>query len=416
MHNNQFKNKVVVTSCLGGSQGDIGVVRSLGRAGIKVILLTEYATSLSRFSRYVERTVVEPEMTRSRAALKKALLDIAAAEEHKPVLFPTADPDLTLLSELKNELSPHFHEFLSHPQLIEVCLDKGKFFEFSRDLGFPIPNTHCPRNIEEVKEIAGQQSFPAILKPLVPQTWSQPKIQRLVDEKKALVINSAAELCETYEKIATLNSDMAIQDYIPGRDDRLYSLHIYVSRAGEVLGYFTGQKIRTFPTYAGIGCFVRSVYVPEIVDSGIDILRKLNYTGMALLQFKQDSRDGQYKLLEINPRASSWNILAERCGVNLAEIAYRDTLGESVVSRPTQMEGINYLYFGHDFRAFLDYRKHGDWSWFSWLRSLLGPKVFQLWCSDDPGPFWRSQRVFFGRVLKKVRKPMKIKSHAAANK
>jgi len=390
-----FPNKVIVTSCMGGSQGDLGVVRALGRAGVSVILLSEYASSIAQYSRYAVRMIHEPGFTQSPDSALACLMRIAETESHKPIIFPTADPDLTVLSNLRDKLEPHFHLFLSTRELIDTCLDKGKFFDFAKHLNFPIPHTYAPNDLEELIELSHSISYPTILKPLIPQTWSQPEIQRIVDEKKALVIDTPEALIDQYRAIAPLNKDMAIQDYIPGRDDRLYSLHIYMDRQGQPVAYFTGQKIRTYPTYAGIGCFVRSVYVPDIVSSGVDILRKLHYTGMALLQFKQDSRTGEFKLLEINPRASSWNLLAERCGVNLPYLACLETLGMDLPPRPRQNEGVNYVFFSHDIRAFLDYRKHGDWSTWAWLRSLLGRNVFQYWCLDDPKPFF----VSVGRAL-----------------
>lgn len=393
-----FPNKVIVTSCLGGSQGDLGVVRALGRCGVSVILLSEYSSSIAQYSRYTERLVCEPSFTQNPAAALACLLEIAKSETHKPIIFPTADSDLTVLSNLREQLEPHFHLFLSTKALIETCLDKGKFFDFAQNLDFPIPHTYAPRSLDELVELSQRISYPTILKPLIPQTWSNPEIQRIVDEKKALVIENADDLIGWYKAISPLNKDMAVQDYIPGRDDRLYSLHIYTDRNGEPLAYFTGQKIRTYPTYAGIGCFVRSVYVPEIVSSGIEILRKLHYTGMALLQFKQDSRTGEFKLLEINPRASSWNLLAERCGVNLPYLACLETLGLDRPTPPIQKEGVHYVYFSHDIRAFRDYRKHGDWNTWTWLGSLLGKNVYQYWSLDDPTPFL----VSIGRAGSKV--------------
>jgi predicted ATP-grasp superfamily ATP-dependent carboligase len=238
-----------------------------------------------------------------------------------------------------------------------------------------------------VKAIGRAARFPLILKPMLPPTWSREPIATVVGHKKALTVHSAAELEARYGAIAALEPRLVVQDYVPGRDDRLYSLHVYMDRASEPLGWFTGRKLRTYPTYAGIGCFVESVTIPEIIADGIDMLRRIHYSGLALLQFKRDDRDGTYKLLEINPRTSSWNLLAAEAGVNLPYIAYRDAIGAPPQAPPVQRDGLRYQYFDHDLRAFWDYRKHGDITLAQWLGSLRGPKVYQLFAADDPSPF-----------------------------
>ena len=124
-----------------------------------------------------------------------------------------------------------------------------------------------------------------------------------------------------------------------------------------------------------------------IVESGTRLLRDMGYTGVALLQFKRDERDGVFKLLEINPRASSWNLLPYACGVNIPYAAYSDVVGLPADPMTRQREGVRYIYFGHDRKAFMDYRRHGDCSWSDWLRSLVGRNVYQYFASDDPGPW-----------------------------
>lgn len=376
----------VVLSCQGGSQGDLGVVRTLGRRGVRVVLVSEGRDGASTFSRYVAEHHVVGDFGDVPRVLS-ALEGIARSGPGRPVLIPTADPDLLLVSEHREVLGRQYELVVPSRDIVAQCVDKARFFHFALAAGFTIPKTWCPRDASEVAAIARTSPFPLILKPMLPPTWSREPVATLVDHKKALTVHSAAELEERYAAIAAHDPGMVVQDYVPGRDDRLYSLHVYMNRASEPLGCFTGRKLRTYPTYAGIGCFVESITVPEIIDDGVDMLRRVGYTGLALLQFKRDDRDGSYKLLEINPRTSSWNLLAAEAGVNLPYIAYRDAIGAPPEPPPTQRDGLRYLYLDHDVRAFWDYRRHGDITLAQWLGSLRGPKVYQLFAADDLRPF-----------------------------
>lgn len=380
--------KCIVLSCFGGAQGELGVVRSLGRMGVHVVLLSEYSDPISRHSKYTQEFIQVRNLYKDKEKSLATLIEYSRKQSIKPVLFPTADPDLEFLSENESILSDYFYLFVSGREIIEHFVDKAKFSIWAKTYSFPVPWTGRPGNADEVINMSKSVSYPVILKPVSPTSWGREHIRDIVNSKKALKIDSANELVELYSKISAYDQDMVIQEYIPGRDDRLYSLHIYINKQGEPLGYFVGQKIRTYPTYAGIGCYVISVELPRLVELGIEILKKVQYTGLALLQFKLDPRNQEFKLLEINPRVSSWNMLATECGVNLPYIAYADTVGGLPVKpQISQLNGIKYIYFEHDLHAFFDYRKHGDCTFWQWLKSYRGRKVFQFYAIDDLRPY-----------------------------
>jgi len=72
------------------------------------------------------------------------------------------------------------------------------------------------------------------------------------------------------------------------------------------------------------------VWVDEVVDAGLHLLRALGCNGLSQVEFKRDPRDGKFKLMEVNPRLWQWHSLARASGVDLPLIAYRDLTGERV--------------------------------------------------------------------------------------
>jgi predicted ATP-grasp superfamily ATP-dependent carboligase len=80
-----------------------------------------------------------------------------------------------------------------------------------------------------------------------------------------------------------------------------------------------------------------AVWVDEVVDQGLRLLRAVGFQGISQVEFKRDPRDGVYKLMEINPRLWQWHGLAAACGVDLPRIAYSDLLGER--PSPARMKG-----------------------------------------------------------------------------
>ena len=65
----------------------------------------------------------------------------------------------------------------------------------------------------------------------------------------------------------------------------------------------------------------------DAVEQALALLDELGYHGIAQTEFRQDARDGELRLMEVNPRLWQWHGLARACGVDLPRIAYEDTLG-----------------------------------------------------------------------------------------
>lgn len=394
----------VVLSCKGGDQGDLGMVRSLGREGVRTVFVTENHAAHALYSKYVDQSILVDSFSLKPQEILNELVEYAKKQAFRPVLFPTADPDLEFISNHREILEKHYYLTIPSKEVVDTFLDKSRFFEFGRRHSFPIAATYTPDANLGIREVANKVDFPVIIKPLHPEAWNMPVVKKMVQSKKAMVIETPEELVRLFESIAVYDNRMIVQEYIPGRDDQLISVHVHMGRDGEALGYFVGRKIRTYPAYAGIGCFVISDFNQELVNISVDILRKSGYFGLALLQFKQDPESKKYILLEINARTSSWNQLPLVCGVNLPYICYLDVLGEALPEKPVQRNNIKYSYFKPDAVALSEYRRTGDWSLAGWIKSYFGRVTFQLYCFDDPYPF---MRVFFADLWHWIGKPFR---------
>ena len=381
--------KAVVMSVSGGVEGSINVVRSLGREGVPVIVVSEDRDSPVMKSKYAGEALYLERFTLTDERTRDFLINLAKGQGSKPVLFPTADPDLLLISRLRKELQRYYHLIIPGEEIVDTFTDKRKFYNLSKRYNFPIPKSFIPADTKEVSDIGEHVQYPVIMKPSQPSSWTNDGVKGIIGLKKAVIVKSSAELIDLYTKIAEFSSDIIIQEYIPGGDDLNFELQIYINKGSEPLGFFTGRKIRINPPYAGSGCFAESVFISDIVEFGINILAQVGYTGLANFDFKQDPDTKEYKLLEINPRVSQWNILAAECGVNLPLLAYYDSLDLEFVKPGTQEENIQYLSFIEDLKSFIEYRRNGDWTFLDWLYSLLrGKKIYQFYASDDLRPFF----------------------------
>ena len=87
--------------------------------------------------------------------------------------------------------------------------------------------------------------------------------------------------------------------------------------------FFTINRCRLMRT--ALSC-VHSMY-----QRGTEPKRSsVKVTGVVEIEFKHDHRDGRYKLLDVNPRAWTWNALGSIAGVDFAHVLWRLAMGEAV--------------------------------------------------------------------------------------
>ena len=300
----------------------LAAIRSLGRAGIEVLALDYRQSPLGFRSRYAKPVRV-PDPADDESGFVSAVVEAGPG-----VVFPTHDPPLNALARNRARLDGFLLPFPDW-SVLEAIQDKRHQLETARAAGVDIPLTAYPKTAAEARGAAEEVGLPVLVKPQHPD-----RFKRLFG-RQAFRCESVAELDNAYRQAEPFGP--MVQELVPGRDDELYSLGSYLSADGEALGLFSGRKLKQVPPLIGTCRVGEAVWVQDVVDSGLRLLRALGFHGISQVEFKRDPRDGRYKLMEVNPRLWQWHGLAAACGVDLPLIAYRDLTGEQV--EPVSMNG-----------------------------------------------------------------------------
>lgn len=310
----------------------------------------------------------------------------------KAVLYPLSDRHVLLFSQYRDVLAPHFAFVMpSHDDMVRLTTKDG-LDSVSRDHGIPAPQTFFLSEDTDIRNVASKVPYPAILKPTESTYWHSREITTLLRKgllegrAKVVVCEGPEELVEAFEQIAAHDARMIVQEIIPGEDDCLVYAPFYIDRRGSALGYFAGRKHRVIPTGFGSASFVETFADPELRELVFRILSAVGYKGLGGLEFKQDPRDGQYKLIEFNTRFGMWDGLGMTCGVDLAHISYRDALELPVDTCLEYQTGVKWVDWQRDVRAFIDYRNKGLLSFDQWRHSLNGPRTCAIYSRTDPKP------------------------------
>jgi len=322
----------------------------------------------------------------------------------KAVLYPLSDRHVLLCSQYRETLSPYYSYVMpAHDTMVRLTTKDG-LDSVSRSFSIPAPSTYFMSADSDIREVSKSVTFPAILKPTESTYWHSPEITLLLRQglfegrAKVIVCNSPEELVTAFERIAEYDPRMIVQEVIPGEDSRLVYAAFCLSRTSEPLGYFSGRKHRVIPTGFGSASFVETFDDPALRELVLRTLTAVGYQGLGGLEFKQDPRDGQYKLIEFNTRFGMWDGLGIRAGVDLPWISYRDAAGLPVQPQLDFAEGLLWVDWQRDVRAFIDYRRHGKLTLGEWLRSLRGPKMWAIYSSKD----WRPGVSFTFDLVRKL--------------
>jgi len=377
----------IVLSCRGASIGDLNLLRSLGREGVPVTVIAEYDAAPTLRSRYARESIVLPRFTRDPDALRRFLMGRTRESAGRPVVIANCDSDLALLNQLRADLEADYRVLIPAASIIDELGDKQQFAAFAHEHRLPVPVTHCPTSIDGLTALQAVNSYPLVIKPAQPRAWPDELSERFAQHGKVMIVADADELMKAGSELIARALPFVVQEYIAGGDAEHIEVQVLTNGAAKPIAWFSGRKIRTWPPRAGSGCYVRSEYVADAVDTALAVLQRIGYVGLADLDFKRDSRTGRLALLEINPRIGQWHVLGNESGVNLPYLAYCNAIGKPARPFNRQREGLHYLHFANDLRSFRIYRRSGQWTLGSYVRSLFaGGMIYQTATSDDIGP------------------------------
>ena len=408
---NKYRIPAIV---LGMTVNGLGVVRSLARNGVKVYAFDSYADRPGMATGYAKR-IICPDVQKSPEGFSNFLIDFTKKIGNEAVLLPTSDAHNEFINNNRAVLEPYLKFAMPPKAVMDQLLDKKGQYLLARKFNVPLPETYFPQSIEEVKKLSDKLTYPVILKGLTTSSW-----RKRFGDKKAVIVKNAQELLEAYQSIHTIDRiEPIIQEIILGEDNRHYKICAYMSKTSNPLLTFTLQKIRQYPCDFGIGSSVISVREPEVARIGLNFMRDIGYYGVGSIEFKKDTRDEKFKMIEINPRLWAQNSLPTACGQNFALTAYLDILGEKIEPKTEFVEGIKWIAFDEDRTSFKGYHSQGRLSWAEWLKSIAtGKRIWGTWAFDDPMPFFKTIKfgfLPFLKVFSKVKEKLKPKTSVSNN-
>lgn len=366
----------------------LGIVRSLGRAGVPVIACDHDPGALGLLSRHAgvaHRTadpLTEPE------AFVDDLLALGRGAGAGGVLFATHDEAIAAIGPREAEVDALVRRPWSPWATMSATIDKEHQHAAARGIGFPVPATVTPADEADVVALASGLRFPVILKPRY-----APEFRRRF-RAQVLEAGDAEELRRAWALAAEYRPQ--VSEVIPGDDGQLWTLGSYRDASGRPLASFTGRKLRQWPPRFGTARAAESRWDPALAARCHALLDALGFHGISQVEVKRDPRDGRDNLIEVNPRSWLWIGLATACGVNLPYACWLDAVGLGHPRPEGHDDDRRWVLAGKHLVGSAREIRAGDWSLRPFLASLRPPVTEGVIDLRDPRP----ALALYGRALR----------------
>ncbi|MBI3551231.1 MAG: ATP-grasp domain-containing protein [Elusimicrobia bacterium] len=300
--------KVLITGGL--ERKTLAASRCLAEFGHEVHVGDSSILAPGLWSRYCRKRVLYPS-TRYKPDEHLAFLRELLAREKYDFVLPCSEYEVHLYTEHFEELGPLSHFALPPKDKLPYAMDKAKTNEAARRLGVPCPRGWAPLSESELDAaLAEIGEMPVVIKP------------RVASGARGLsIVKDKGLLRQTYLETHARYPWPVMQEYIPSDEGGNVTV-VILGKNQEVLTRFSYVRLREFPVAAGASTFVESVARPDQEGFSVKLLQGIGWTGIGMVEFRRDNRDGTPKVIEINERLNASTQLSYLCGVPIPQVLY----------------------------------------------------------------------------------------------
>lgn len=338
--------------------------------------------ALALISRRIARRLNQPAIV---DALREWLAVLDGSEHYDLILCST---EASLLALKSGAVDPALRAkaVLPSEAALDITLDKQRTANFANSLGIKTPRGTLVTRFEDAPE----PSYPMVVKPLRSKialadgTRSlQPRVCRDAQERRA-----AGEAMLPFTPVVE-------QEYFRGRGVGIEMLFEH----GKPRWCFAHERIHELPVTGGASSYRRAIEPPpELLTAATKLLVHLHWHGVAMVEFKL-ADNGDYRLLEINPRLWGSLPLATAAGVNFPLGLLQIALGEPLEPQPRYRRGMRARNLGADAHWFVQAWKQRRnplllaplriRDFLALLRPLIGGERWDLFRWREPQLWWK---------------------------
>jgi predicted ATP-grasp superfamily ATP-dependent carboligase len=359
--------------------GALGIARSAGRLRIPVYRVCRERWAPAALSRYSRGWIGVPWDASDEQILDT--LHTLAQRVGRAILIAVDDAGSVFVDTHTVALQREFVFPRQPPGLAQELSSKREMYELCLTHSVPTPASQFPRSEAELLQLAAATPFPTVAKCI--NAGDAPPASPRVS-----IANDREQLLHAYRQMESpKGANVMLQEFIPGTPESVWMFNGYFDERSECKVAFTGKKIRQAPPYTGATTLGVCEDNAAVLGDTVRLMRAVGYRGILDIGFRFDARDGQYKLLDVNPRiGGTFRLFVGPDGMDVLRAMYLDLTGQQVPAT-SLCEGRRWIVEPLDLLSSLTYLRRGDITMRGWVRSLRRVREAAWFALDDPAPF-----------------------------
>lgn len=248
----------------------------------------------------------------------------AFAGEHNGetlILLGCTDDYAALIIKNKERLKGFVIPYIDAPLMEDITL-KEHFYRYCDEYKIPYPETVI---YEKGQELKIPFKYPVIIKPSSSILYWKYPFEGMKKVYRAASFEDAKNIIDDIYG-AGYPEKLIIQDFIPGDDQMMYTMTCYSDNGGRVRMMCLGHVLLEEHTPKGLGnhAAIITTQNDRLSAKLKTFLEGIKYVGFSNFDVKYDTRDGEYKVFEINIRQGRSNYYVTAAGDNIARCVVED--------------------------------------------------------------------------------------------
>lgn len=352
------------------------VIESMARAGIRVAGGSEKRFNSGFYSRGCCERHIYPSPRDEPDAFKAWLLDFLRRREIE-LLFPVGHYGSLAVSEIQDQVRAETLLVLPEHHIFKRGYEKIDTMKAARAAGVPIPETWIPREYDDglTDVVPSISRWPVLIKPSVG-----------VGARGLTWCYRSDDLQSLFIEVEAVHGESFVQDFLPAGGMQ-YKVDMLVDDEQRLLAGVVYGKTRMYPPDGGSSVLNFSADRPDILESAHRMLVELKWTGFCDFDFVEDPRDGEAKLIEINPRFPESFRMGTSVGIDFPKMLYDLAHGDTIEPVKDYPKNHFLRFLPGDLMWFLrvdNKRRFGTWP--SWFKFFGSRTTYQICSLSHPGP------------------------------
>jgi len=376
------KSAIVFSHGIG--ENALGIVRSLGRKNIPIILFViKGYKSVVAYSKYCNFILELPDIKRE--IILNEIIFVSQKYIEKPVLFFDNCHMVNIFHNDKELLKQYCHL----TQDIGDFTDKTYQFDIAKKAMVAVPKTWKPETwIEFDDQIV---SFNRLI--------AKPDFVSGIKPFKLIIANTAIDLKKQLKKYVSTPNGILIQEYIEGTEESVWVSLGYRSNLSGKTYLMTAVKHMMNPIYGGVMAIGKVIDNVEVKNETLKLLNAFDYNGIFGFEFKLSANDNCYYYIEMSPRTEGFHNITTLAGIDLPTIAYND-LHKKPIEISTKQTGLYWFNARYAIDSFIQSKSLRVFV--KLIKFAFLAKEYQQFAWDDFNPFIKGTTWYLVGLIKNI--------------